>query len=68
MPGTDGPATLAKLQRINSKVKCCFMSGHTGNYSSENLLEMGAENVVAKPFISLHVLAQLLWDLIDRCR
>jgi CheY-like chemotaxis protein len=68
MPGTDGPTTLAALQRIHSNVKCCFMSGHTGKYSSEDLLDMGAAHVVAKPFISLDVLARLLWDMIDRCR
>src|SRR5581483_9411212 len=35
MPGMDGPATLAALQKINAGVRCCFMSGHTGRYSEK---------------------------------
>ena len=50
MPGADGPATLAGLQRINPQVCCCFMSCNARDYSEEDLLARGAMGVVAKPF------------------
>ena len=68
MPGMDGPATLAAIQTINPEVQCCFMSGHTGKYSITELLDMGAIHVVPKPFVSLNLLARLLWDMVDPCR
>ena len=64
MPGMDGPATLATLQQINPKLKCCFMSGSTGRYTSQELLDTGAVHVVMKPFVSLNTLARLLWDML----
>jgi CheY-like chemotaxis protein len=64
MPGMDGPATLAILQQINPELRCCFMSGSTGKYSSQELLDMGAVHVMMKPFVSLSVLTRLLWDMI----
>jgi CheY-like chemotaxis protein len=64
MPGVDGACTLATLQIINPQVRCCFMSGHTGRYSAEELRAMGAWHVVPKPFVSLSLLAQTLWDIV----
>ena len=64
MPGMDGPATLAALQKINAGVRCCFMSGHTGRYSEKELLSMGAAHVLPKPFVSLSLLTRLLWDVV----
>jgi CheY-like chemotaxis protein len=64
MPGLDGPATLAAMQAINPEVQCCFMSGHTGKYSTIELLAMGAAHVLPKPFVSLNLLTRLLWDMI----
>jgi DNA-binding NtrC family response regulator len=59
MPGADGPATLAALQRINPRVCCCFMSGHARDYSEEDLLKRGAIAVLAKPFQLGEMLATL---------
>jgi CheY-like chemotaxis protein len=64
MPDLDGPTTLAALWKINPNLKCCFMSGSTGKYSANELLEMGASHVFAKPFASLSLLARLLWDMV----
>lgn len=63
MDGLDGPGTLAALQEINPEVRCCFMSGHTGQYTSEGLLAMGAAHVLPKPFSSLDQLARTLRDV-----
>jgi serine/threonine-protein kinase RsbW len=57
MPGFDGPATLAALRQINPRVRALFISGHTGEYSPEALLGMGADAVLQKPF-----------DLAEVCR
>jgi CheY-like chemotaxis protein len=50
MPGMDGPATLAELQRINPDVCCCFITGDSGPFTDEELLAAGAVRVLRKPF------------------
>lgn len=50
MPGLDGPQTLARLQRLNPAVACCFMTGYAGDYTEVDLLQQGAARVFAKPF------------------
>jgi hypothetical protein len=55
----------AAVQTINPEVQCCFMSGHTGKYSGEELLDMGAAHVLPKPFVSLSLLIRMLWDMVD---
>jgi len=50
MPDLDGVETLAALRGMNPSIQCCFMSGHSGDYSHEQLLELGAARVFAKPF------------------
>jgi CheY-like chemotaxis protein len=64
MPGLDGPATLRLLREIDPGVRCCFMSGNTGEYSAGELLAMGAAHVLQKPFANLAAVTQLLWDVI----
>jgi CheY-like chemotaxis protein len=64
MPEMDGPGTLAAIQTINPEVQCCFMSGHTGKYSTKELLDLGAAHVVPKPFVSLSLITRLLWDMV----
>jgi two-component system, OmpR family, response regulator len=49
MPGRDGPETLAALQKLDPHIHFCFMSGDTGEYSEENLLDLGAFAVFQKP-------------------
>jgi CheY-like chemotaxis protein len=51
MPGLDGPATLAELQKVQPALRCCFMSGDLGGYSEAELLALGAEKVFHKPFL-----------------
>ena len=50
MPGLDGPQTLEVLRELNPEVLACFMSGCTGPYKPEELLQRGAAHVIAKPF------------------
>lgn len=63
MPGLDGPQTLAALRQINPDVRCCFMSGNTGEYSAEELLRLGAARVLPKPFLNLKELGQALREV-----
>lgn len=64
MPGMDGPETLAALKKIKPEFRCCFMSGDTTKYPTEELLRMGACHVIPKPFTSLSQLTRMLLDLI----
>ncbi len=40
------------------------MSGHTGKFSADELLRMGACHVLPKPFVSLSLLTRLFWDVV----
>jgi CheY-like chemotaxis protein len=64
MPGLDGPATLDALRKRNPEVRACFMSGDTGSYEPDELLQRGAVHVLAKPF-RLDDLANILRQLAD---
>ena len=44
----DSPETLAAIKEIQAEVVGCFMSGHTRNYSNENLLALSAIAVIEK--------------------
>lgn len=50
MPGRDGPETLAVLRELEPALPCAFISGYTGEYSEQDLLNCGAEFVLRKPF------------------
>jgi DNA-binding response OmpR family regulator len=50
MPERDGPQTLADLRRLDPDLPCCFMSGHTAQYSHDDLLNLGAARFFDKPF------------------
>lgn len=62
MPGLDGPQTLAALQEMTPQICCCFMSGYLGSYTEENLRNLGAATVFAKPF-RLAEVAHVLGEL-----
>jgi CheY-like chemotaxis protein len=62
----DGPAALAAVRAIDPTVPAGFMTGNPGNYSTEDLLAMGAAKVLPKPFHSLPELAPLLRGLAQR--
>jgi CheY-like chemotaxis protein len=72
MPGQDGPQTLAALQQLNPRVRCCFMSGDFDcyneggrGYTEKKLRDLGAAGVLPKPF-RLDEIAQLLWQLASK--
>jgi CheY-like chemotaxis protein len=50
MPILDGPQALQALRRLEPAVRCCFMSGQSGQYSDDELMELGAVHVFKKPF------------------
>jgi len=62
MPGRDGAQTLAALQEVNPRVRCCFMSGDLGPYTDRGLRDLGASAVLQKPF-RINEVAQMLWEL-----
>ena len=61
-PGLDGPQTLAALQVLNPRIRCCFMSGDLGSYTEEGLRSLGAAAVLRKP-CRLAEVAQVLGEL-----
>jgi CheY-like chemotaxis protein len=63
MPDMDGPRTLGALREIDPHVCCAFMSGDTGDYTVEQLLALGAFDVLQKPFASLSTLVRILWEV-----
>jgi CheY-like chemotaxis protein len=65
MPGLDGPQTLKALREIDGQVRCCFVSGDTGEYEQQELLKMGVAHIFEKPF-SLAELAGTIRGLIAR--
>lgn len=67
LPGLDGPQTLAALQQLNPRVRCCFMSGAVGDYTESSLRERGADAVFWKPFC-LPEVALMLWELASRAK
>jgi len=62
MPDRDGPETLAALREIDPNITCCFMSGDTGDYTQEDLLDFGVVAVFQKPF-RLRELARQLTEI-----
>lgn len=66
MPGMDGAETLTALRKLDPLVRAAFMSGNTGDYSVEQLLDLGAAHVLPKPFGSLEELARTLRRVADR--
>jgi CheY-like chemotaxis protein len=64
MPGLDGPHTLVALQRLDPDVLACFMTGNSGAYTDDNLLERGAACVFSKPFL-IAELVQYLQRLVE---
>lgn len=58
LPLLNGPQTLTGLQQLNPQVRCCFMSSDIGNHTVTELINLGAEAVLMKPF-SLPYVAQM---------
>ncbi len=52
MPGMDGPATLEALRRLPeaAKVPVVFMTARVQNHEMARYRELGAVDVIAKPF------------------
>lgn len=50
MPEMDGPATLRALHRIAPEIPCCLMTAGSLVYTNQDLLNSGAQRILAKPF------------------
>lgn len=66
MPEIDGPQTLTFLRALDPEIGVVFMSGNTGDYTTEELLRRGARCVLQKPFRSIAELIRILWQLAQR--
>ena len=66
MPDLDGRQTLAALREIDPGVRCVFMTGYAADALAEDLLALGAEYVVQKPFLDLAALAGTLREVATR--
>src|SRR5262249_34606318 len=64
MPVLDGPQTAVALRQREPGLRFCFMTGHSGDYSLDRLLELGAAFVFDKPFCLADVL-QTIEQLIE---
>ena len=68
MPGKDGPTTLAELRQIDSfrKVPIIFMTARIQKQEIEEYLELGALDVISKPFDPMQLPNQVkeIWDAI----
>jgi CheY-like chemotaxis protein len=65
MPGLNGPQTLEVLRALDPQLKSCFMSGHAGGFTEEELRALGAAHLFAKPF-RLDELTEALRQLVGR--
>lgn len=66
MPGMDGPATLEALRKLpaTANVDVIFMTAKVQPHEVERYREMGAVDVIAKPFDPMALAAQIqgIWD------
>lgn len=72
MPGLDGPATLAKLRELptSATTPVIFMTARASASERKGYLELGAIEVIKKPFdaLTLATTVKEIWDskVIDR--
>jgi two-component system, OmpR family, response regulator len=50
LPGMDGPTTLSALRALRPDLRCWFLGGFHDQYTLQDLLALGAEGVLSKPF------------------
>ena len=66
MPGMDGPSTLAALRQrpALANVPVAFMTAKVQPHEVEQLIALGAESVIAKPFDPMTLAPQVrsLWE------
>lgn len=66
MPGMDGPATMEALRNlpVTAGVDVIFMTAKVQSHEVERYLELGALEVIAKPFDPMTLAAQVqaIWD------
>lgn len=59
MPGVDGVALLARLQKIDPHVRVLAMTGQSGTLQTEKMLRAGALGILIKPFTVEELLAAI---------
>lgn len=61
LPIKDGAETWAMIKAIDPNVRCCFISGSATNCTVEDLMRLGADGFLNKPF-PLAALKQMILD------
>ncbi|HQR05299.1 MAG TPA: response regulator [Gemmatales bacterium] len=64
MANLDGPQTFKRIREIDQLVPICFMTGDPGEYQTQDLLALGASNLLTKP-LCLGKVAQIIRQLIN---
>jgi PAS domain S-box-containing protein len=64
MPGMDGPATYQHLIGIDPNVKVILSSGYSISNIAKEILDMGCDQFIQKPF-RLGQISQIIRDLLD---
>jgi CheY-like chemotaxis protein len=50
LPGLDSPALVQALRAVSEEVCCCFLSGRAGDFSAEQLQQLGVARLFPRPF------------------
>ena len=64
MPGLDGRETYLALREIDANVKVLVTTGHAHNAAAQEVLDLGAEGFIEKPF-DIYALSAKLAAVID---
>jgi two-component system NtrC family response regulator len=59
MPGLDGLALIRRAKAIQPEIMPIVLTGHTGNYTLEDILAAGASDLILKPFRTPELRARL---------
>lgn len=65
MPGMSGTECLRELQRINPSVRVVVISGYSPDDSRDELIELGAEGFISKPY-EMNQMLQVTRKVLDK--
>ena len=65
MPDMDGIELLKEVKEKHPSIKMLMITGHTGKYGSESVMDLGADGFVSKPFKNIEI-TRTLHMLINR--
>ena len=59
MPEMDGLEFLAQVKKQYPKIRMLMITGHSGKYKEESVIDAGADGFIAKPFKNLEIIREL---------